>query len=107
MGCGGSKPNIEFQRGDKKLIVTPKQREVLEKWGLGALARRRFKKLAQVQMYTNLKKPMYVNGKLVQTKEVLINEEDLRWYTSYNGAGKNLWWNTFESKLDEGKTYIG
>ena len=46
MGCGGSKYNTELQRGNQKFIITPKQRDVLERWGLGALARRRFKKIA-------------------------------------------------------------
>lgn len=107
MGCGGSKPSLELQRGDRKFTLTKKQRDVLERWGLGALARRRFKKLAQLEVFTGLKKPMYVNGKLVQTKEVLIDEEDLRWYTSYDGAGKGLWWNTFETRLFDDKLYIG
>ena len=79
----------------------------MQKWGLGALARRRFKKLIQVAQYKTLNKPMYQNGRLVKTDEVLINDDDLAWQLSYAGAGKGLYWNKNEITLEEGKVYQG
>jgi hypothetical protein len=47
MGCGGSK-NMTFSKDGKQFTVTPKEKKAIEKWGLGSLARRKFKKLVQV-----------------------------------------------------------
>jgi hypothetical protein len=108
MGCGGSKhQTLTFQRGKQTITVNPKQKEIIEKWGLGCVARRRFKKLVQLTMLKNLRKPLYVDGNLVLTKEVLINDDDIKWSLSVSGAGKSYYWNTKEKTLEDDKKYIG
>ena len=51
--------------------------EIIRKWGLGALARRRFKRLVQGKTIAGLRKPKYIDGKFTHTDEVLMDDNDL------------------------------
>jgi hypothetical protein len=67
---------------------------MLHKWAKGAVARRRFKKFMQIKSIASQKKPVYENGKLTTTKEVLLSDSELAGSLSSVGGGKGLYWNT-------------
>ena len=67
---------------------------IIRKWGCGALARRRFKKLVQSRAIAGLRKPTYKEGKLVLTDQELMTQDDLAYQMSGEGAGRGLYWDT-------------
>lgn len=97
------------QSAGGKLVSAPASKEVkqLHKWAKGAVARRRFKKFVQVKTIADQKKPVYENGKLVNTKEVLMKDKELAENLSSLGGGKGLYWNTRTLDIKNGRTYTG
>ena len=70
MGCGA---NSSKNLGK----ISEKDMQVLKKWGKGAVARRRFKKLVQQKTIAGKRKPGYKGEKLVGMKQFLMDDEDL------------------------------
>ena len=87
--------------------IMKKDFETIKKWGSGALARRRFKKLVQTKMIAGQRKPIYHDGKLIATNEFLMSDDDLAYQMAYNGGGKGLYWNTFYVDIGQGRKYQG
>lgn len=81
--------------------------KMLHKWAKGAVARRRFKKFIQIKSIASQKKPIYKDGKLTKTNEVLLDDSDLASSLSTTGGGKGLYWNTRTLDIKNGRTYTG
>ena len=79
----------------------------LHKWAKGAVARRRFKKFVQVKSIADAKKPVYQDGKLSKTKEVLLKDSELAELLNSKTSGKGLYWNTRTLDIKNGRTYTG
>jgi hypothetical protein len=95
-----------------KIVSAPapkatKEVKSLHKWAKGAVARRRFKKFVQVKSIADSKKPVYSDGKLSKTKEVLLKDEELANCLSAKTGGKGLYWNTRSLDIKNGRTYTG
>jgi hypothetical protein len=105
MGCGASVSKVSFERDGKVIPLTQRELLVLKKWGLGALCRRRFKKMVQLQIFKTLKKPMYVDGRLVHTDERLFTDGELSYYINSTAGGQGMYWNTFNLKQTDGTFY--
>jgi len=60
-----------------------------------------------VKSIADSKKPVYLDGKLTKTKEVLMKDEELANCLSAKGAGKGLYWNTRNLDIKNGRTYNG
>lgn len=69
MGCGANSSKLGK--------IPEKDLQSLKKWGKGAVARRRFKKLVQQKTIAGKRKPGYKGEKLVGMKDFLMDEEDL------------------------------
>lgn len=87
--------------------ITAKELKILERWGRGALARRKVKKMVQTMRIANLKKPIYREGKLVFTDKKLLSNDDLAFQLSSNGGARNLYWNTQLIDIGKGRKYEG
>jgi hypothetical protein len=88
-------------------VKTSNDVKMLHKWAKGAVARRRFKKFIQIKSIASQKKPVYQNGKLTHTKEVLLSDAELGSCLSSVGGGKGLYWNTRTLDIKNGRTYSG
>ena len=93
--------------GVKTGVKTGNDVKMLHKWAKGAVARRRFKKFIQIKSIASQKKPVYENGKLTTTKEVLLSDSELAGCLSSVGGGKGLYWNTRTLDIKNGRTYSG
>lgn len=105
MGCGAN--------SSKMGKLSEKELGHLKKWGKGAVARRRFKKLVQQKAIAGKRKPTYKGEKLVGMKQFLMEDDDLQYQISTNAEGRGLWWNTQwvelkdKDKQDTGNKYRG
>lgn len=61
----------------KHQTISKKDIKTIEKWGRGALARRRFKRIVQTKMIAGQRKPIYHDGVLVATNDYLMTDDDL------------------------------
>ena len=91
----------------KQRIIPAKDLKTIQKWTNGAIARRRFKRMVQMKQIGGLKKPAYENGKLVSTKQVLLDDKELAYQMDYKAGGKGLYWNTKTVDIQKGRTYHG
>jgi len=107
MGCGSTQQTTKYQYRDLCGELTPREKNTLAKWGLGAAARRRVTKLLQQLPYKQLAAPAYDNGVLTSRDDCLFTDDDLAFILSANGAGNGLYWNTFTKRIGGGKKYQG
>ena len=107
MGCCGTTTNKGVKFG--KDVIPMKEVKIIEKWTTGAVARRRFKKFVQIKTIACQKKPIYKNGKLVKTNEVLLTDDEVAYQlsTKPGGGGKGLYWNTRVKDIKKGRKYRG
>lgn len=82
--------------------IPKKNVQTLEKFGAGAIARRKAQKmkLDSIKEVADLKKPVYPNDgrqQIVFTEECLIAPEELERFMNSENGGKNLVWiNNFQ-----------
>lgn len=105
MGCCGTTTNKGVKYGDR--VIPMKEIQIIEKWTTGAIARRRFKKFVQVKSIACQKKPVYKNGKLIKTDEVLMTDDDVAYQLSHKAGGKGHYWNTRFVDIQKGRKYRG
>lgn len=86
-------------------VISKKDCETIKKWGCGALARRRFKRIVQTKMIASQRKPVYHEGVLIATNDLLMTDDDLAYQMAYQGGGKGLYWNTYWVDIGQGRNY--
>ena len=94
---------MKYRQEGKNRVISKKDCETIKKWGSGALARRRFKKLVQTKMIAGQHKPIYHDGVLIATDELLMTDDDLAYQMAYQGGGKGLYWNTLWLDIGQGR----
>jgi len=48
-------------------------------------------------------KPIYHDGVLIATNELLMTDDDLAYQMAYQGGGKGLYWNTLWIDIGQGR----
>ena len=107
MGCGGNNQTLRYRHQMQDRVLPAKQVKSLQKWAHGAVARRRVRKLVQVLSIASQKKPIYLEGHLVPTSEVLLTEEQVAHYFKHIAPKNRLCWNTREIDIGKGRKYVG
>ena len=83
MGCCGNNSTVQYKHNMKVQQIEQKNIVTIKRWALGALTRRKVKKLVQSITIARQQKPVYENGKFKLTDEHLFTDEDLAYQLSY------------------------
>jgi len=98
---------MQYKHGQVVRTIDVRNLGTIKRWAMGALARRQFKKTVQTLAVARQRKPLYADGKLVATDEVLFTDDEIAYQLSRYHGGKGLYWNTSLIDIGKGQKYQG
>lgn len=106
--CSASSNNLQYKHQMQVLNISQKNLETCTRWAKGACVRRNLKKTSQIAKLKAIKKPSYENGVLtVDATKPLFAQKDIEYLVSFNGKGKDYYWNTRWVDIGDGRLYLG
>ena len=75
--CGSAPASVNYQHNQQERTIPLQNLQVLEKWGKGAIARRRLRKIIASKQLAGLKYPEWKENKLVASDQTLMSDKEL------------------------------
>jgi hypothetical protein len=75
--CGSAPASVNYSHNQQERTIPVSNLQVIEKWGKGALARRRLRKTIASKQLAGLKYPEWKENKLVASDQTLLSDKEL------------------------------